>query len=99
MSHDLFVLVFLFVCTMEGARTRRRRTAPQAISPVGCCLARGFHRLGMSTKKAPPAGAPFVLPQLDGTGREQQIKIYGGNHGRFYDRRYACDAAGPAGKI
>ena len=28
------VLVFLFVCTMEGARTRRRRTAPQAISPV-----------------------------------------------------------------
>ena len=32
------VLVFLFVCTMEGARTRRRRTAPQAISPVGCCL-------------------------------------------------------------
>ena len=23
---------------MEGARTRRRRTAPQAISPVGCCL-------------------------------------------------------------
>ena len=31
------VLVFLFVCTMEGARTRRR-TAPQAISPVGCCL-------------------------------------------------------------
>ena len=32
------VLVFLFVCTMEGTRTRRRRTAPQAISPVGCCL-------------------------------------------------------------
>ena len=32
------VLVFLFVCTMEGARTRRRRTAPQAISPGGCCL-------------------------------------------------------------
>ena len=28
------VLVFLFVCTMEGARTRRRRPAPQAISPV-----------------------------------------------------------------
>ena len=23
---------------MEGTRTRRRRTAPQAISPVGCCL-------------------------------------------------------------
>ena len=68
-------------------------------SPVGCCLVRGSQRLGMSTKKAPPAGAPFVLPQLGGTGREQQIKIYGGNHGRFYDRRYACDTAGPAGKI
>lgn len=36
--------------------------------------------------------------EQDGTGREQQIKIYGGNHGRFYDRRYACDTAGPAGK-
>ena len=46
------VLVFLFVCTMEGARTRRRRTAPQAISPVGCCLACGSQRLGMSTVEA-----------------------------------------------
>ena len=68
-------------------------------SPVGCCLVRGFQSLGMSTKKALPAGAPFAEPQLDGTGREQQIKIYGGNHGRFYDRRYAWDTAGPAGKI
>lgn len=40
-------------------------------SPVGCCLARGFHRLGMSTKKAPPAGAPFAPPRLGGTGQEQ----------------------------
>ena len=40
-------------------------------SPVGCCLARGSQRLGMSTKKAPPAGAPFVLPQLGDTGQEQ----------------------------
>ena len=46
------VLVFLFVYTMEGTRTRRRRTAPQAISPVGCCLARGFQRVGMSTVEA-----------------------------------------------
>ena len=46
------VLVFLFVYTMEGARTRRRRTAPQAISPVGCCLACGSQRLGMSTVEA-----------------------------------------------
>ena len=43
------VLVFLFVSTMEWARTGRRRAAPQAISPVGCCLARGSQRLGMST--------------------------------------------------
>ena len=27
---------------------------------------------GMSTKKAPPAGAPFAEPRLDGTGLEQQ---------------------------
>ena len=46
------VLVFLFVSTMEGARTGRRRAAPQAISPVGCCLARGFQRVGMSTVEA-----------------------------------------------
>ena len=46
------VLVFLFVHAMEGARTRRRRTAPQAISPVGCCLACGSQRLGMSTVEA-----------------------------------------------
>ena len=46
------VLVFLFVCTMEGARTGRRRAAPQAISPVGCCLARGSHPIGMSNVEA-----------------------------------------------
>ena len=43
---------FFFVCAMEGARTGRRRIAPQAISPVGCCLARGFQRVGMSTAEA-----------------------------------------------
>ena len=58
------VLVFLFVSTMEGARTGRRRVAPQAISPVGCCLARGSQSSGMSTKKAPPAGAPFAEPRF-----------------------------------
>ena len=46
------VLVFLFVCTMEGARTGRRRAAPQAISPVGCCLASGSHPIGMSNMEA-----------------------------------------------
>ena len=46
------VLVFLFVSTMEGARTGRRRAAPQAISPVGCCLACGSQQLGMSTVEA-----------------------------------------------
>ena len=29
-----------------------------------CCLARGSQRLGMSTKKAPPAGAPYAPPQF-----------------------------------
>ena len=43
---------FFFVCAVEGARTGRRRIAPQAISPVGCCLARGFQRVGMSTVEA-----------------------------------------------
>lgn len=47
------VLFFLFfVCAMEGARTGRRRISPQAISPVRCCLARGFQRVGMSTVEA-----------------------------------------------
>ena len=40
-------------CLHDGrARTGRRRTAPQAISPVGCCLARGSQRLGMSNVEA-----------------------------------------------
>ena len=43
---------FFFVCAMKGARTGRWRIAPQAISPVGCCLARGFQRVGMSTVEA-----------------------------------------------
>ena len=43
---------FFFVCAMEGARTGRRRIAPQAICPVGCCLARGFQRVGMFTVEA-----------------------------------------------
>ena len=43
---------FFFVCAMEGTQTGRRRIAPQAISPVGCCLARGFQRVGMSTVEA-----------------------------------------------
>ena len=33
-------------------------------SPVGCCLARGSQSSGMSTKKAPPAGAPFAEPRF-----------------------------------
>ena len=48
----MFWFFFLFVCTMKEARTGRRRIAPQAISPVGCCLARGFQRVGMSTVEA-----------------------------------------------
>ena len=38
--------------------------AGEAISPVGCCLARGSQSSGMSTKKAPPAGAPFAEPRF-----------------------------------
>ena len=41
-------------------------------SPVGCCLVRGFQSSGMSTKKAPPAEAPFAEPRLGGAGLEQQ---------------------------
>ena len=44
--------VLVFLGAMEGTRTGRRRIAPQAISPVGCCLARGFQRVGMSTVEA-----------------------------------------------
>ena len=44
-------------CPHDGrARTGRRRAAPQAISPVGCCLARGFQPLGMSNKRTAAAG-------------------------------------------
>ena len=50
--HIVCWFFFFFVCAMEGARTGRRRIAPQAISPVGCCLARRFQRVGMSTVEA-----------------------------------------------
>ena len=46
------VYVLVFLGAMEGARTGRRRIAPQAISPVGCCLARRFQCVGMSTVEA-----------------------------------------------
>ena len=51
-TQQCWFFFFFFVCAMEGARTGRRRIAPQAISPVGCCLARGFQRVGMSTVEA-----------------------------------------------
>ena len=53
------------------ARTGRRHEVTQAISPVGCCLARDGQRLGMSTKKDAVirSGDFFVV---DGTGLEQQ---------------------------
>ena len=41
------------------ARTGRRHEVTQAISPVGCCLARDGQRLGMSTKR--DAARPFGL--------------------------------------
>ena len=58
-------------------------------SPVGCCLVRGFQRLGMSTKKAPPAGAPFAPPRLGGTGQEQcKSKPFVKNKGRVSSWRW-----------
>ena len=69
------VLVFLFVSTMEGARTGRRRAAPQAISPVGCCLARGFQRIGMSTVEAVKSkdfmAFLFCEPWVRGCGKSE----------------------------
>ena len=69
------VLVFLFVSTMEGTRTGRRRIAPQAISPVGCCLARGFQRVGMSTVEAVKSkdfmAFLFCKPWVRGCGKSE----------------------------
>ena len=66
---------FFFVSTMEGARTGRRRTAPQAISPVGCCLARGFQRVGMSTVEAVKSkdfiAFLFCEPWVRGCGKSE----------------------------
>ena len=62
--------------------------------------------LGMSTKKAPPAGAPFVLPQLDGTGQEQcKSEPFVKNKGRVSSWRWypafgaisACSFMGECG--
>ena len=59
-----------------GDRTGRRCAAPQAISPVGCCLARGFHRLGMSTVVA--AAFLYAPPRENAFGaarRPRQTRI------------------------
>ena len=84
------VLVFLFVSTMEGARTGRRRAAPQAISPVGGCLARGFQRVGMSTVKAVKSkdfmAFLFCEPWVHGCGKSETYlqKIQDGKDGISY---------------
>ena len=84
------VLVFLFVSTMEGARTGRRRIAPQAISPVGCCLARGFQPVGMSTVEAVKSkdfmAFLFCKPWLHGCGKSETYpqKIQDGKDGISY---------------
>ena len=50
--------VLIFQSPVRGLRKNqqtqpvRRRAAPQAISPVGCCLARGSHPIGMSNVEA-----------------------------------------------
>ena len=62
--------------------------------------------LGMSTKKAPPAGAPFVLPQLGDTGQEQcKSEPFVKNKGRVSSWRWypafgaisACSFMGECG--
>ena len=84
------VLVFLFVSTMEGARTGRRRAAPQAISPVGCCLARGFQHVGMSTVEAVKSkdfmAFLFCKPWVRGCGKSETYlqKIQDGKDGISY---------------
>ena len=84
------VLVFLFVSTMEGARTGRRRAAPQAISPVGCCLARGFQHVGMSTVEAVKSkdfmAFLFCEPWVHGCGKSETYlqKIQDGKDGISY---------------
>ena len=81
------VLVFLFVSTMEGARTGWRRIAPQAISPVGCCLARGFQHVGMSTVEAVKSkdfmAFLFCKPWVRGCGKSETYpqKIQDGKDG------------------
>ena len=84
------VLVFLFVSTMEGARTGWRRIAPQAISPVGCCLARGFQHVGMSTVEAVKSkdfmAFLFCKPWVRGCGKSETYpqKIQDGKDGISY---------------
>ena len=70
----VFLLSETFQSISKGGfeQLRRCRRRQRKNSPVGCCLARGSQSSGMSTKKAPPAGAPFAEPRLDGTGLEQQ---------------------------
>ncbi len=53
--HRHKVGVFLF-SGGGGIRTGRRCEAPQAISPAGCCLARGSQRPGMSIVAAVQVG-------------------------------------------
>ena len=100
------VLVFLFVCTMEGARTRWRRTATQAISPVGCCLACGSQQLGMSIVEAVKSKdfmAFFVFPAESAHfAKKPCYSTFCENdkcplrHGEGYVKRHAAFAPKPA---
>ena len=100
------VLVFLFVCTMEGARTRRRRTAPQAKPQSGCCLACGFQQLGMSIVEAVKSKdfmAFFVFPAESAHfAKKPCYSTFCENdkcplrHGEGYVKRHAAFAPKPA---
>ena len=60
------VLIF-----QSPAKGLRKNQQTQPVQAPAVRFRQGSQRLGMSTKKAPPAGAPFVLPQLGDTGQEQ----------------------------
>ena len=48
----------------DFSRPRQGAAEKSANATRCCCLARGSQSSGMSTKKAPPAGAPFAEPRF-----------------------------------
>ena len=75
-------------CQRDGRGSNR--AAPQAISPVGCCLARGSQRVGMSTVEAVNRKISwlflFCKPWVRGCGKSETYlqKIQDGKDGISY---------------